>query len=325
MTTRSELHRFLFENLAVRGAVVRLTSDWQEVLSRRQANAQTGAFAQPVNQLLGEMSAAALLMQSSLKFTGSLVLQVMGDGPVKLAVAESTAGADGSNLSFRCTAKVTGDVAADARFDSLIVADGRCAITLDPSNRQPGQPAYQGVVPLTDVNGNVHTSLAKVLEHYMLQSEQLETRLVLAANAECAAGLLIQRMPREGARNLGPVDDSTQSTTDFEHVAALLASVQAGELLSTEPLELMHRLFWNELVLRHPPATTSFACTCTRTRVAAMLQGLGVGEVESIIAEHRVVEVGCDFCGANYRFDAVDAAQLFTPNSTTVPGSDQIQ
>src|SRR4051812_6448603 len=174
--TMSDLHKFIFDGLPVRGMLVRLTDGWKEVLARR---ATSGAWPQPVQSMLGEMAAAATLLQANLKFNGALILQVQGDGPVKLAVAESL-----SDLRFRVTAKVQGDVAPEARFDDLVNVHGRgrCAITLDPQDRLPGQQPYQGVVPLSTPGGGLVGDVATMLEHYMRQSEQLETRIVLAAN-----------------------------------------------------------------------------------------------------------------------------------------------
>ncbi|HEX7439197.1 MAG TPA: Hsp33 family molecular chaperone HslO, partial [Caldimonas sp.] len=189
----SELHKFIFEGQPVRGLLVRLTDSWQEVLARRvQAD---DVYPAPVRSLLGEMAAAAVLMQANIKFNGALVLQIHGDGPVKLAVAEVQPA-----LTFRVTAKVTGAVPADARLEALlnVHGKGRCAITLDPKDRLPGQQPYQGVVSL---HGDVREplqDLSQVLEHYMLQSEQLDTKLILAADDSLAAGLLIQRLPGAG-------------------------------------------------------------------------------------------------------------------------------
>ncbi|MFM2053654.1 MAG: hypothetical protein RL456_1691, partial [Pseudomonadota bacterium] len=168
-----ELHKFLFEGLPVRGLLVRLTGAWTEMLARRQAS---GGYPEPVTRLLGEMAAAAALMQANIKFNGALVLQVQGDGPVKLAVAEAQ-----PDLSLRATATVTGEVPADARLEAMlnVHGQGRCAITLDPRDRQPGQQPYQGVVPLHGDRREPLQQMSQVLEHYMLQSEQLDTRLVL--------------------------------------------------------------------------------------------------------------------------------------------------
>lgn len=313
----SELHKFLFEGLPVRGLLVRLTDDWREVLRRREA--AQDAFPAPVRSLLGEMAAAGVLMQSNIKFDGALLLQVHGDGPVKLAVAEVK-----SDLSFRVTAKVTGDMPPVSRLDTLlnVHGKGRCAITLDPSQRLPGQQPYQGVVALHGDRGEPLHRLSEVLEHYMLQSEQLDTRLVLAANDEIAAGLLIQRLPVEGAGNLGRRDeDEIGLNEDYNRIAMLAATLTSEELLTLDAETVLRRLFWEERVIRYEPLRPHFACSCSRERVGRMLLSLGRDEIDGIVAEQGRVEIGCDFCGVKYHFDAVDVGELFTPHGRQAPGS----
>jgi molecular chaperone Hsp33 len=319
----SELHKFIFDGLPVRGALVRLTDSWQEVLKRRAANTQTGAYAQPVSELLGEMLAAGALMQSNIKFNGALVLQIMGDGPVKVAVAEVQ-----SDLSLRATASVQGEVGEGARLSEMtnVLGQGRCAITLDPKDKQPGQQPYQGVVPLHGDKREKLERLSEVLEHYMLQSEQLDTRLVLAADDKVAAGLLIQRMPLEGAGNLGKSnEDDIGMDEAFNRIAIFAQSLKREELLELDADTILHRLFWEEKLLRFEPQMPKFACSCSREKVSNMLRGLGVAEVESILTERDNIEVGCDFCGAQYRFDAVDAAQIFTQPSDHPPSPSSVQ
>ena len=272
------------------------------------------------------MLAAATLMQSNIKFDGALVMQIMGDGPVKLTVAEIK-----PDLSLRATATITGDVAPDAGLSAMVNVGngGRCAITLDPRERLPGQQPYQGVVPLFDDRGEPLDKLSDVLQHYMLQSEQLDTTLVLAANDTVAAGLLIQRLPLQGAGNLDAEgrrldEDQIGRSEDYNRIATLASSLTREELLSLDVDAILHRLFWQEDVLRFAPQPTDprphFACSCSREKVGAMIVGLGEEEAASILAERADIEVGCEFCGMQYRFDAIDAAQLFRPASQT-PGS----
>lgn len=324
-----KLHKFLFEGLPVRGMLVRLGTSWRELLSRRISVSDGGhAFAPPVRALLGEMAAAGVLMQGNLKFNGALILQIHGDGPVKLAVAETQ-----PDLSYRATAKVVGEVPAGARLEALlnVHGQGRCAITLDPLDRLPGQQPYQGVVPLHGDQREPLQKLSEVLEHYMLQSEQLDTRLVLAANDEVAAGLLIQRLPMAGAGNLasglggGADEDHIGRNEDYNRIAMLAATLTPDELLTLRPEQVMHRLFWDETLRIFEPQTPRFACRCSRDRVAGMLRGLGMDEVNSLIAERGEAEVGCDFCGAVYRFDPVDVGGLFTPGSEAPPSSGHLQ
>ena len=324
-----KLHKFLFEGLPVRGMLVRLGTSWRELLSRRTSVSDGGhAFAPEVRALLGEMAAAGVLMQGNLKFNGALILQIHGDGPVKLAVAETQ-----PDLSFRATAKVVGEVPAGARLEALlnVHGQGRCAITLDPLDRLPGQQPYQGVVPLHGDQREPLQKLSEVLEHYMLQSEQLDTRLVLAANDEVAAGLLIQRLPMAGAGNLasglggGADEDHIGRSEDYNRIAMLAATLTPEELLTLRPEQVMHRLFWDETLRIFEPQTPRFACRCSRERVANMLRGLGPDEVNSLIAERGEAEVGCDFCGAVYRFDPIDVGGLFTPGREAPPSSGHLQ
>jgi molecular chaperone Hsp33 len=352
----SELHKFLFDGLPVRGMIVRLTDAWTEILRRRESNNATGAYALPVRELLGQMTAAGVLMQSNIKFNGALILQIFGDGPLKLAVAEVQ-----PDLSLRATATVVGEVAADATLSQMVnvTNHGRCAITLDPLSKFPGQRPYQGVVPLFGDRHEKLEKLSEVLEHYMLQSEQLDTTLVLAASDTVAAGLLIQRMPVKGEGNLagnnwGQIPnssacerarDAAQSAAtklesdpnysnysdeigrneDYNRIATLAASLTQEELLTLDVDTVLRRLFWQEKLVRFEPRTGSdgprFACNCSSERVSRMIRGLGQDEAASILAERGEIEVGCEFCGKQYRFDPIDAAQIFTAPTAQPPGS----
>ncbi|HET7836383.1 MAG TPA: Hsp33 family molecular chaperone HslO [Variovorax sp.] len=331
----SELHKFLFDGMPVRGMIVRLTDAWQEILARRASNTTTGAYPPPVAELLGEMTAAAALMQSNIKFNGALILQIFGDGPVKIAVAEAK-----PDLSLRATAKVVGDLPADARLPEMVNASnkGRCAITLDPKDKLPGATPYQGVVPLFGDEGEKLGRLSEVLQHYMLQSEQLDTTLVLAADDKVAAGLLIQRLPVKGEGNLEGTsasdhdqanEDQIGRNEDYNRISILASSLTRDELLTLDVDTILRRLFWEEKLLRFEPQAgllgPHFACTCGRGRVANMIRGLGIEEAEGILAERGEIEVGCDFCGKQYRFDAVDAAQIFTAPGDQMPGSAVVQ
>ncbi len=331
----SELHKFLFDGLPVRGMIVRLTDAWQEILARRASNTATGAYPPPVAELLGEMTAAATLMQANIKFNGALILQIFGDGPVKVAVAEAK-----PDLSLRATAKVVGELAADAHLPEMVNVNnkGRCAITLDPKDKLPGQQPYQGVVPLHGDRGEKLDRLSEVLQHYMLQSEQLDTTLVLAADDKVAAGLLIQRLPVKGEANLEGTsasdrdqanEDQIGHNEDYNRISILASSLTRDELLTLDVETILHRLFWEEKLLRFEPQAgmlgPHFACTCGRERVAQMIRGLGAEEAEGILVERGDIEVGCDFCGKQYRFDAVDVAQLFTAPGDQLPASPVMQ
>jgi molecular chaperone Hsp33 len=331
----SELRKFLFDGLPVRGAIVRLTDAWQEILSRRASNAAAGPYPEPVQTLLGEMTAAAALMQSSIQFDGAMVLQVFGDGPLKLTVVEVQ-----SDLRLRATASMPGPLAGETTLTELVNQNGkgRCAITLDPARKQPGQQPYQGMVALNDADGRSFDRLSDVLQHYMRHSEQLDTVLVLAADAQVAAGLLIQRLPVKGEANLAGAASQSESTAqadslggneDYNRIAHLASTLKAEELLTLDIDTVLRRLFWEERVLTFAPKSGEsgprFACTCSRERVGQMIRSLGQAEAESILSERADIEVACEFCGQQYRFDAVDTAQLFAAAEAQPPGSRSVQ
>ncbi|MEO8807100.1 MAG: Hsp33 family molecular chaperone HslO [Burkholderiaceae bacterium] len=319
----SELHKFIFDGLPVRGMLVRLTDGWQDVLARRSA--ASDEFPQPVRVLIGEMAAAGVLMQANIKFNGALILQVFGDGPVKLAVAEVQ-----PDLAFRVTAKVVGEVPDAARLEAMVNVrgQGRCAITLAPADTRNGQQPYQGVVALHGDRREPLQALSEVLEHYMLQSEQLDTKLILAANDDVAAGLLIQRLPVEGAGNLAGAarnEDDIGLNEAYNRVAVLAATLTAEELLTLDADTVLRRLFWEEPLRRFEvlkgESAPRFECSCSRQRVGGMLKGLGRDEIDGIVLEQGRVEIGCDFCGIKYQFDPVDVGELFTPVQDQPPGS----
>jgi molecular chaperone Hsp33 len=297
------LLKFLFRDAPVRGEVVQLDAAWRRMI-------QFHDYPAPVVALLGQMTAAAALLAANIKFNGALSMQIHGDGPVKLLVVECQ-----PDFRLRATAKLREGavIAADAGLSSLVNAHGkgRCAITLDPRDRLPGQQPYQGVVPLEG------DSIAAALENYMRQSEQLDTRLWLAANGEVAGGLLLQKLPQEGGRS-GPQDEDA-----WPRALTLAGTLTPDELLTVAAPALVRRLFWQEQLQHAPAATPQFECSCSRERIGRMLRTMGREEVDSIITERGSVEVTCDFCNARQVFDAVDVGQLFATGSTEEAAADR--
>jgi molecular chaperone Hsp33 len=292
------LIKFLFRGAPVRGELVRVSDAWREMTAHH-------SYPPPVKRLLGEMVAAAALLASNIKFNGALIMQVHGDGPVKLLVVECQ-----PDLSLRATAKLGEEPVDDGASMGALInrgGRGRFAITLDPREPLPGQSPYQGVVSLDG------ESMADVLESYMRRSEQLETRLVLAADDDATAGLLLQRLPDHGdaARD---IDEDA-----WDRATTLGATVRPEELLRLAPETLARRLYGQEQLDHQATLVPRFACTCSRERIGKMLVSLGRDEVDSIIDELGTVMVTCDFCSRQYSFDAVDVAQLFVSGDTAEP------
>jgi molecular chaperone Hsp33 len=301
MTTvenKDTLQRFIFENAAVRGELVEISNAWQEIQARHD-------YPEAVRTVLGEMVASAALLSANLKFNGSIVMQIHGDGLVQLMVVECDAA-----LRVRATAKLApGAVVPDgATIAQLFNAQGkgRFVITLDPQDKMPGQQPYQGIVPL------VGDDMATVIENYMLRSEQMDTRLWLAADDQVARGLLLQKLPRNSAAE-GQVKQATEEEDieTWNRAVSLASTLKRDEMLSTDIATLMRRLFWEETLRVFDPAHPQFHCTCTRERVGEMLKMLGQAEVDSALADLGQLSINCDFCGKHYGFDKVDCAQLF--------------
>ncbi|RYE71256.1 MAG: Hsp33 family molecular chaperone HslO, partial [Oxalobacteraceae bacterium] len=228
------------------------------------------------------------------------VMQIHGDGPVSLLVVECDA-----DLKVRATAKLAEGavVADDATLTELVNrnGNGRFAITLDPKDKLPGQQAYQGIVPLDGA------SVAVVIENYMMRSEQLDTRMWLAADDQVSRGLLLQKLPGVGGVH-APSEDTLEA---WDRTVMLASTLRPDELLSTDIQTVMRRLFWEETIRVFDPLHPVFHCSCNRERVGNMLKMLGQEEIDSAIAELGHLGIDCDFCGQHYDFDKVDCAQLF--------------
>lgn len=292
MSEDDSLRRFLFEEAPLRGHWVRLTDAWRE--ARIHQN-----LSPAVRDLLGEALAAAALLAASLKFDGTLTLQLRGGtGRVSMLIAQATSG-----RTLRGVAHCEGEGEPeldDADFATL-VGGGQLSITVE---RGGGAPSWQGIVPL---NGD---SLAACLERYFEVSEQLPTRVVLAADAVAAGGLLLQKLPEPASA--GEAGEA-QLLDLWDEAAALMATLAGAELLATDARTVLGRLFGGHDLRLFDAEPVRFACRCNRERVGAMLRSLGQPEMDSIIAEQGAVTVTCEFCRKPYRFDAVDAAQLFMP------------
>ncbi|MFZ6656053.1 Hsp33 family molecular chaperone HslO [Undibacterium sp. TJN19] len=293
------LQKFMFEHAGVRGEMVELVDTWQQTLARKQ-------YPLAVQTILGELMAASALLSANLKFNGTMIMQIHGDGPVKLLVVECD-----SELKMRATAKLSDHavITDDAGLCDLIHAhgQGRFVITLDPNDKLPGQQAYQGIVPL---DGD---SIATVIENYMLRSEQLDTKLWLAADNTVARGMLLQKLPKTGGTE-SSVEDEDDA---WNHAVLLGDTIKREELLSTDIETLMHRLFWEQTLRVFDPLHPQFQCNCTREKVGDMLRMLGEEEVQSAITDLGKLDINCDFCGKHYAFDKVDCAQLFVASTLT--------
>ncbi|NJM33114.1 MAG: Hsp33 family molecular chaperone HslO [Limnobacter sp.] len=299
------LRTLLFDQAACRAQIVRLDKAWKTVVSHHN-------YPQPVLEILGHLVAASALLSASLKFEGSLILQIQGDGPVRLMVAECT-----NELHVRATVKLAEDslIAPDADFTSLLNGTGKglCALILDPKNRLPGQQAYQGVVPLEGKN------IAESLQAYMKSSEQLDTRLHLFANEETVSGVLIQQMPKDGGHAPENFD-----ADGWDRLIALSATTTAEEMLKLPMADMCYRLFTDMSPNILAERTVEFQCTCSRKKVARMLLGLGQTEVDATLQEHPHITVHCDFCNSAYVFTEKQCQELFSNDQDLDPPDEEL-
>lgn len=280
------LARFVFEHSAVRGALVSLDDACRDIL-------RCHPYPAALKRVLAELLAATALLASTLKFKGALVVQLQGDGPVRLLVVECTA-----DLTLRATAQWNAAAEALPRDASLAELSGgpahsRLAISLDPKD---GTPIYQGIVALEA------TSIALLFEHYLTKSEQIDSALAIATSDEHARGLLVQRLPGAGAD-----DDAT-----WARAAAIARATPPSDFFVDGGAEaLLQRRFADDDLRLFKPRTARFACSCSQERVANALRMIGRVEVESILDEQGQVGVTCEFCNRSYTFDAEDARGLF--------------
>jgi len=282
MIEQDVLRRFLFEELGVRGEWVRLGDSWQAAKKH-----QRGPF--NVMRQLGQALAAVTMLSATIKFKGSMILQAQGDGDLRTLVAQCT-----HDKKIRGLVR-SADLVAGGSLEQMF-GHGRLVLTIEPDNADP----YQGIVPLQGAG------LGNALETYFTQSEQLRTRLWLFADDTQAAGLLLQELPAQQSYR-----------ADWDHIEMLANTVTEQELMTLDCEQMLHRLFHEEKVRIFDPEPVEFKCACSRQRLERTLLALGRAELENILKEQDAIEVGCEFCGARYRFDKIDVESILSRESIT--------
>ncbi len=287
MSVQDQLHRYLFENAAVRGELVNVSDTWRETVKNHD-------YPAPVKTLLGEMLVATSLLTATLKFDGEITVQLQGDGPLSLAVINGN-----NNQELRGVARIKGDIPADSTLKSM-VGNGYLVITISPEKGE----RYQGVVGLEG------ETLAECLEDYFMRSEQLPTRLFIRTTEQGAAGILLQVLPAQET-----------SQDDFNHLAMLTETVKAEELITLPANDVLWRLYHQEEATVYDPLPVMFKCTCSRQRCGEVLKTLPESEVDEILEEDGKIDMHCDYCGTHYVYDAVDIAAI---RNESVSDSDQL-
>ena len=280
MAQHDQLHRYLFENYAVRGELVTVSETLEQILTNH-------SYPLPVKTLLGELLVATSLLTATLKFAGDITVQLQGDGPMSLAVINGN-----NQQQMRGVARVQGDIPENADLKTL-VGNGYLVITISPEEGE----RYQGVVGLEG------DTLAACLEDYFMRSEQLPTRLFIRTGEvdgqPAAGGMLLQVLPAQDAQ-----------TNDFEHLATLTETIKAEELFTLSATDVLWRLYHEEEVTVYDPQAVEFKCTCSRERCAGALKTLPDEEIDSIMAEDGEIDMHCDYCGTHYVFNSMDIAEI---------------
>ncbi|USH02360.1 Hsp33 family molecular chaperone HslO [Grimontia kaedaensis] len=278
---QDSLHRYLFDGVSVRGELVQLSDSFQQLTGSKD-------YPAVVKDLLGELMVATSLLTATLKFEGSITVQIQGDGPVSLIVINGN-----HDQVLRGTARWNGDLPEAATLPELM-GKGHIVITIEPDQGE----RYQGIVGLEG------DTLQECLEDYFARSEQLKTRLWLRAGKvdgeSKAAGMLLQILP-----------DDIGNEDDFDHLAKLTETVKDEELFNLEAEEVLYRLYHQENVKVYEPKNVTFNCSCSRERSASAIAAIERQEVEKMVAETGNIKLHCDYCGADYEFDSVDISAIF--------------
>jgi len=285
------VRRFIFEERPVRGHWVHVEGAWRALRAHTHHPAA-------VNELLGEAVAAAVLLAATLKFRGTLTFQLQGNGAVSLLVAQCT-----HDFRLRAVARCDEEALATlapsaphgALFRQLAGTEGRITVTVEADDRST---RYQGVVPLAG------DCLAQSLEAYFATSEQLPTRVRLAADEERAAGVLVQRLP-------GASTEAEEASAAWQDAEAGMERVDPKLLLIVPPEDVLAGAFPGRDLRLFRGAAVRFECRCSAARVAGVLRALGAREIRDLLREQGAVTVTCEFCHRPYRFDSIDIEALF--------------
>lgn len=283
MASHDILQRFTFDNTHVRGELVGLKQTLTDIFQRQ-------SYPEPVNNLLGELLAAAALLSATVKIEGLLSLQIQTDGPVRLLLAESTH--DGK---LKGIARLDED--KDLSESHLLGEKGQLIITIEPNQGR----RYQGIVALEE------GSIAKSLEGYFRQSEQIDTQLWINCEDGVAAGFLLQELPE-----LGEVQEAIEVDEDgWNRLNQLANTLRTDELLHLNNEDILHRLYHEEQTRVYDGQQLQFSCSCSKERLSVALTQIGYAECQDIIDEQQKIRADCQFCGQHYSFTQSDVNGLF--------------
>lgn len=273
------LQRFIFEQAHIRGEIVHLDATYQSIINQRD-------YPPMVKYLLGEALLASLLLTSSIKFEGSLCLQFQGDKRFSLLLVQCD-----HELNVRAFAKYTEGLKIEEYAAAFL--EGQMVLTI---NQDKQTQSYQSMVPIQS------TSMSENLMNYFAQSEQIATRVWLAVNEDKAAGMLLQLMPG---------DDTQEREQFWEYATQLGQTVTEPELLNLDNQTLLYRLYNETKVRVFDPRSTRFKCRCSLEKMKQAITTLGEEDAQALVKEQGAIDISCDFCSKQYRFDPIDVTLIF--------------
>lgn len=286
MSKFDQLHRYVFNKANVRGELVQLHQSYRSILESQQ-------YPEIVQQLLGELLAAASLLTATLKFEGDIALQLQSEGFIKYAVINGT-----HQQSMRGVARWDEAIEQVPTSFTDLFEKGVLVITITPEEGE----RYQGMVALDK------DSLSQCIESYFTQSEQLPTQVILKTQIEqgnqAAGGLFLQVLPTSSEAS-----DLTE-LPEFEHLRTISETITEQELLFLPARDILHRLYHQEELQVYEPQDVRFKCSCSRQRSANAIASIEKQELLDIVAEEGSVKLNCQYCHTEYSFDAIDVEAL---------------
>ena len=292
ISTSDSMQGFMFDDMDIRGVHLRLDQGVDALMKQHD-------YPAPIASLLTEMFIVSCLLSANLKLRGRLSVQIRGEGPITMMMAECRQSSDDPEQPFRVKglAQFNDNIAANATFKEL-AEQGRLIITIEPEKGQ----RYQGIVSMDE------PCLAGCIESYFYQSEQLPTHIQLVSNHLGAAGFMLQRLPHT-------ITNEVQADLDWELIHALAATLSEGELSQLPADNLLHRLFHEQQVKVFTPRPVLNQCDCSRERCGVAIEGLGKQAVDDILDEQEAIVIDCHFCNSHYSFDRVDCHMLLERGS----------
>lgn len=283
--------RFVFDELDVRGCIVRLADTCEAIQS-------THHYPPNMAKLLNEFAVAATLLRDSIKLDGSITIQLRTQGAISLIMADCMA-----DRRVRAIAEYAADeLAASANIALNELGEGAVlAITITPDEGE----RYQSIVPIENAN------LAACLADYFKRSEQLPSLFSFHSDDETTLGIALHALPME------KVTDAAQTEANVERLNALLSSLTKEEALSLSSQDILTRLFHEESCRLFEAHPVEFGCVCSAEKSLDAVRALGLEDVNELISEQQSegsdnLVIDCHFCFQRYEFDFDQIRGLFT-------------